>query len=103
MQAHVSKTTASVGPDPAFGVDYEVYVYTVDSLPPLSIPAGRRTWISISAAPSSCEWLWNRSSSVDTRDQCVGVSESSRFSKWAQLKDNLAFALYGRKIGTVAH
>jgi hypothetical protein len=102
-QAHVSETTARV-PNPGSAVGYKVYVYTADSLPPLSIPAGRRTWISISEAseaPSPCEWLWNRSSSVDTGTSAV--RENSRFSKWTQLKADLAFALYGRKIGPVAH
>ena len=103
VQARVSETTARVISDPAFAVNYEVYVYTIDALPPLSIPAGRRTWISISAAPSSCEWLWNRGSAGDTGTSAWGASEGSRVSRWTQLSDNLAFALYGRKIGTVAH
>jgi hypothetical protein len=103
VQAHVSQAGARIGPDPPFADYYEVYVYTVDSLPPLSIPRGRRTWISISAAPSSCEWLWNRSNSVDTGTSTWGVSESGRFSKWEQLQGNLTFALYGRRIATVAH
>ena len=103
-QPHVSETAARVVPNPGSVVGYEVYVFTAYSLPPISIPAGRRTWISISEqseAPSPCEWLWNRSSSVDTGTSAT--RENSRFSKWTQLKGNLAFALYGRKIGTAAH
>jgi len=97
--AHVRSAMVSVVRDPAFAGHYEVYEYTVDSLPPLPIPAGRRMWISISEVPSSCEWVWNRSSSVDTGAGAWGVSEGSRFSKWTQLDDNhsLAFAIYGRK------
>ena len=103
VEAHVTKTTASVVPDPASGVDFQVYAYTVDLPGPLTVPAGQHMWISISAEPSSCEWLWDRGSSADTGISAWGVSGSSGFSKWTQLKDNLAFALYGQKFGTVAH
>jgi len=96
VEAHVTKTTASVVPDPASGVDYQVYAYTADLPRPLTVPAGQHMWISISAEPSSCEWLWDRGSSADTGISASGVSGSSGFSKWTQLKDNLAFALYGR-------
>jgi hypothetical protein len=42
---------------------------------------------------------------IETGPACAwGVSESSgRFSKWRQLEGGLAFAVYGRKIGTAAH
>jgi hypothetical protein len=93
IPVHVTETKASV-PRPPFG-DQEVYVYTVDSLPPISIPAGRGMWISISQAPFFCEWLWDRSSSVDGQISATGISENGRFSKWSRLKDDLAFSLYG--------
>jgi hypothetical protein len=102
VQARVRETTARIVLDPKFGRYYEVYVYTVDSLPPLSIPAGQHTWISISEAPSSCDWLWNRSTG-ETGISAWGGGENSRLSKWTQLKDSLAFALYGRKIGPLTH
>jgi hypothetical protein len=101
VEAHVTKTTASVVPDPGSGVDFQVYAYIVDLPGPLTVPAGQHMWISISAGPSSCEWLWDRGSSADTGISASGVSGSTGFSKWTQLKDNLAFALYGRKFGTV--
>jgi len=104
VQARVSETTAHAARNPQSVAGYEGYVYTADSLPPLSIPAGRRMWISISEAPSSCQWLWNRGTSVDSGTSVWGVSESSsRFSSWTKLEGDLAFALYGRKIGTAAH
>jgi len=103
VEAHVTKTTASVVPDPVSGVDFQVYAYTVDLPGELTVPAGQHMWISISAGASSCEWLWDRGSSAVTGISAWAVSGSTGFSKWTQLKDNLAFALYGRKIGTVAH
>jgi hypothetical protein len=103
VQAHVREPTVRVVPSPASAFYYQVYVHTVDSLPPLSILPGRRTWISISEAPSSCEWIWNRGSSGDTGNSAWGDRESSgRFSKWRQLEGDLAFAVYGRKIRTAA-
>ena len=104
VQPQVTETTAHAVGNPQSAAGYEGYVYTIDSLPPFSIPAGRRMWISISQAPSSCQWLWNRGSSVDSGTSVWGVSESSsRFSSWTKLEGDLAFALYGRKIGTAAH
>jgi hypothetical protein len=99
VEAHVTKTAAMILPVPASGVDYQVYAYTVDLPGPLTVPAGQQMWISISAEASSCEWLWDRGSSADTGISASGISGSSGFSKWTKLKDNLAFALYGRKFG----
>jgi hypothetical protein len=99
VEAHVTRTTASVVPDPASGVNFQVYAYTVELPGPLTVPAGQQMWISISAEPSSCEWLWDRGSSADSGISVSGISGSSGFSKWTHLKDNLAFALYGRKFG----
>jgi hypothetical protein len=103
VEAHVTRTTASVVPDPASGVDFQVYAYTVDLPGPLTVPAGQPMWISISAEPSSCEWLWDRGSSADSGISVSGISGKNGFSGWTQLKDSLAFALYGRKFGAVAH
>jgi hypothetical protein len=100
VEAHVARTTASVVPDPASGVDFQVYAYTVDLPGPLTIPAGQPMWISISAEPSTCEWLWDRGSSADSGISVSGISGNNGFSRWTQLKDSLAFALYGRKFGT---
>lgn len=99
VEAHVTRTTASVVPDPASGVNFQVYAYTEELPGPLTVPAGQQMWISISAEPSSCEWLWDRGSSADSGISVSGISGSSGFSKWTHLKDNLAFALYGRKFG----
>ena len=99
VQARMNETKTKVN-----GV--EVHVYTADALPPLSIPAGRRTWVLISQGAASCYFLWNRSSSVDGEAGVVGIDnagDNGRFSNWLHLKDHLAFALYGRKSGTAAH
>jgi len=97
VEAHVTKTTAIVAP-PASGANFQVYAYAVDLLGPLTVPAGQPMWISISAVPSYCEWLWDRGSPADTGISASGVSGSRGFSNWTQLKDNLAFALYERKL-----
>jgi hypothetical protein len=99
VQANINETKMKM-------TDFEVYVYTADALPPFSIPAGRRTWVVISQGFANCNFLWNRSSSVDTEAGVSGIDnlgDNSRFSNWLPLDDHLAFALYGRKIGTVAH
>ena len=96
VKAHVTKTTAILVP-PASGANFQVYAYAVDLPGPLTVPAGQPMWTSISAVPSFCEWLWDRGSSADTGISASGVSGSSGFSNWTQLKDNLAFALYERK------
>ena len=96
VEAHVTKTTAILAP-PASGANFQVYAYAVDLPGPLTVPAGQPMWISISATPSSCEWLWDRGSSADTGVSASGVNGSRGVSNWTQLKDNLAFALYGWK------
>jgi hypothetical protein len=101
VEAHVTKTTAILAP-PASGANFQVYAYAVDLLrdvgaDPLTVPAGQPMWISISAVPSSCEWLWDRGSSAGAGISASGVSGRRGFSNWTQLKDNLAFALYERK------
>ena len=96
VEAHVTKTTAIVAPQ-ASGANFQVHAYAVDLPGPLTVPAGQPMWISISAVPSYCEWLWDRGSSADTGISASGVSGSRGFSNWTQLKDNLAFALYGWK------
>jgi len=101
VEAHVTRTTASVVPDPVSGVNFQVYAYTLNLPGPLTVPAGQPMWISISAEPSSCEWLWDRGSSADNGISASGFSGNNGFSRWTQLKDSLAFALYGRKFGTV--
>jgi len=101
VEAHVTSTTASVVPDPVSGVNFQVYAYTLNLPGPLTVPAGQPMWISISAEPSSCEWLWDRGSSADNGISASGFSGNNGFSRWTQLKDSLAFALYGRKFGTV--
>ncbi len=97
VKAHVTKTTASVVQVPASGANFQVYAYTVELPGPLTVPAGEPMWVSISAVPSSCEWLWDRGSSADSGISASGVSGSRGYSKWTQLNENLAFALYGRK------
>ena len=96
MEGHVTKTTAIVVP-PASGANFQVYAYGLDLPGPLTVPAGQPMWISISAVPSFYEWLWDRGSSADTGISASGVSGSRGISNWTKLKDNLAFALYGRK------
>jgi hypothetical protein len=99
VEARINETKTKIG-------DSEVYVYTADALPPLSIPAGRRTWVLISQGVANCYFLWNRSSSVDGEAGVAGFDnavDNDRFSNWLHLKDHLAFALYGRKIEPVAH
>jgi hypothetical protein len=102
VEAHVTRTTASVAQDPTSGVNCQVYAYTVDLPGPVTIPAGQSMWISISAEPSSCDWLWDRGSSADNGISSSGFSGNNGFSRWTKLKDSLAFALYGRKFGTAA-
>ena len=101
VEAHVTRTTANVVPDPVSGVNFQVYAYTVNLPGPLTVLAGQHMWISISAEPSSCEWLWDRGSSADNGISASGFSGNNGFSRWTQLKDSMAFALYGRKFGTV--
>ncbi len=104
VQARIRETKANI--TDSFGNHFEMYVYSADSLPPLSIPAGQRTWVVISQGSAYCNFLWNRSSSIDGETGASGidnVGDIDRFSSWAPLKDHLAFALYGRKIETVAH
>jgi hypothetical protein len=96
VEAHVTKTTAIVAP-PASGANFQVYAYAVELPGSLTVPAGQPMWISISAVPSFCEWLWDRGSSADTGISASGVSGSRGISNWTQLKDNLAFAIYERK------
>ena len=97
VEAHVTKTAAIVV-SPASGANFQVHAYAVDLPGPLTVPAGQPMWISISAVPSFCEWLWDRGgSSADTGISASGVSGSRGISNWTQVKDNLAFALYERK------
>ena len=84
-----------------------VYGYTAEFSPPLSIPAGQRTWIVISQAgpekQGQCQWLWSRSSSVLDAPSASGIAAGGRFSDWSRLRptlpgggDHLAFSLYGQ-------
>jgi hypothetical protein len=99
VQARINETKTKI-------TVFEVYVYTADALPPLSIPADQHTWVVISQGFASCNFLWNRSSSVDAEAGVSGIDnlgDNGRFSNWLPLRDHLAFELYGRKLGTVAH
>jgi len=84
-----------------------VYGYTAEFSPPLSIPAGQRTWIVISQVgpekQGECQWLWSRSSSVGDAAAASGIAAGGRFSNWSPLRltppgggDHLAFSLYGQ-------
>jgi hypothetical protein len=86
VQARISETKTSI-------TDSEEYLYTADALPPLSIPAGRRTWVLISQGFAHCDFLWNRSRSVDGEAGAAGIDhlgDNGRFSNWLPLKDHLA-------------
>jgi hypothetical protein len=48
-QARISETKTKIVD--SFGNHFEVYPYSADSLPPLSIPAGQRAWVVISQGP----------------------------------------------------
>jgi hypothetical protein len=96
--ARISETKTDV--TDSFGNHFGVYAYSAEFLPPLSIPAGRRTWVSVSQGFAYCSFLWNRSSSVDGETGAAGIQDiddSGRFSNWQPLKDHLAFSLYGLK------
>ncbi len=96
VQARINDTQTKA--TDSFGNRFEVYVYNADSLPPFSIPAGRRTWVVISQGFAYCNFLWNHSSSVDGEAGATGIDnpgDNERFSHWIPLKDHLAFSLYG--------
>src|ERR1700733_11708830 len=98
-------TTGTVVPRPP--ESRGVYGYTAKFSPPLSIPAGQRTWIVISQVgpekQGECQWLWSRSSSVGDAAAASGIAAGGRFSNWSPLRptppgggDHLAFSLYGQ-------
>jgi len=74
---------------------YQVLLYAVDSLPPLTIPQGRG-WLVIQGS-GSCGFFWDRSITRDSESGLYGLAyaDPARYSEWGLLEDHLAFSLYG--------
>jgi hypothetical protein len=78
VEAHVTRTTANVVPDPVSGVNFQVYAYTLNLPGPLTVPAGQPMWISISAEPSSLRMALGPRQFGGQRDQRIRLQREQR-------------------------